>query len=150
METNYKKQVIVHIEDKHIVDGEPSYSELTTTGELEGCGEAYSLRYTETDEELRECVTTLAVEGDMRITMTREGPYTTHMVLERDKRHHVFYETPYGSIQMGIFAKAIQSSMQMDGGQLSFRYTIDYSSGSLSFNELTLTVREAGMGKVLS
>jgi len=138
-----EKKVIVHIQDNHRSEDDSYSSELTTTGRLDCSGADYLLRYTETDEEFQECTTTLEVRGDRQIIMTREGPYSTQMILEKNRRHSIIYETPYGAVQLGVFAKDIHSEMNGSGGKLRLRYAIDYSSGQRSMNELTLTVREA-------
>jgi len=134
------KKVLIHITDRHVIDGEKMASELTTVGTLQGSGDAYRIAYTETDDDFQECTTTLELEEGRRVVMTRSGPNSTQMILERDKRFHCHYSTPYGDIAMGIYTKALRSCMRSDGGQLNFRYTIDYNTGYVSTNELTVTV----------
>ncbi len=134
------KKAIIKITDRHIQDGEEYEAELTTSGEFEITENGCRVVYTETDEELENCVTTLDVVGSEKISMTRAGKYNTEMVIEKDRRHSCFYQTPYGELMMGIFAKKVVNEMTENGGTLNFSYTIDFNNTPASENELTVSV----------
>ena len=134
------KKAIIKITDRHIQDGEEYEAELTTSGEFEITENGCKVVYTETDEELENCVTTLDVTGSEKISMTRAGKYNTEMVIEKDRRHSCFYQTPYGELMMGIFAKKVVNEMTENGGTLNFSYTIDFNNTPASENELTVSV----------
>lgn len=134
------KKAIIKITDRHIQDGEEYEAELTTSGEFEITENGCKVVYTETDEELENCVTTLDVVGSEKISMTRAGKYNTEMVIEKDRRHSCFYQTPYGELMMGIFAKKVVNEMTENGGTLNFSYTIDFNNTPASENELTVSV----------
>ena len=134
------KKAIIKITDRHVQDGEEYEAELTTAGEFEVTESGCKVVYSETDEELDKCVTTLDVDGATKISMTRAGKYNTEMVIEKDRRHTCFYRTPYGEFIMGIFAKKISNEMTGNGGILNFSYTIDFNNTPASENELTVVV----------
>lgn len=134
------KKAIIKITDRHVQDGEEYEAELTTAGEFEVTENGCKVVYSETDEELDNCVTTLDVEGSQKISMTRAGKYNTEMIIEKDRRHSCFYRTPYGELIMGIFAKKIVNEMTGNGGTLNFSYTIDFNNTPASENELTVSV----------
>ena len=136
------KKVIISIVDSHEIDGQNSSSELITVGTLNGHGDNYSLVYSEQDDALNGCVTTLKIEDKRRIVMTRTGDICTKMIIEKDKRHNCHYITPQGDFMMGIFARYVNSKMNADGGELKFQYTIDFNTGLASVNELKVTVKE--------
>jgi uncharacterized beta-barrel protein YwiB (DUF1934 family) len=140
---NTDKQVIISITDSHETDGENSMSELITVGTMRGGGENYSLTYNEQDEALSGSVTTIQVEGNKCITMTRTGDMSAEMIIEKDKRHNCHYITPHGDFMMGVFAREINSKMGDNGGELKFEYTIDFNTGFVSVNTLKVTVKEA-------
>ncbi|NLX92588.1 MAG: DUF1934 domain-containing protein [Clostridiales bacterium] len=144
------KNVIIRIVDSHESDGENSTSELITVGTLDGFGDNYSLVYTEQDDALQGCITTIKVEDKKRIIMTRTGEISAEMIIEKDKRHNCHYITPHGDFMMGVFARYIKSKMNADGGELKFEYTIDFNTGLASVNELKVTVKEANDNVPLS
>lgn len=134
------KKAIIKIIDRHVQDGEEYVCELTTSGEFEVTDVGCIVNYTETDEELSDCVTSLAVEGSRKISMTRMGKYNTEMIIEKDRRHSCYYSTPYGELLMGIYAKKIENGVTENGGTLDFSYTIDFNNVTASENELLVTV----------
>ncbi len=134
------KKAIIKITDRHVQDGEEYECELTTSGEFMLTEKGCIVKYTETDEELENSVTWLDAEGSQKISMTRTGKYNTEMIIEKDRRHTCFYETPYGELLMGIYAKSIFNDMSANGGTLKFSYTIDFNNVPASENELTVNV----------
>lgn len=133
-------KALIKIFDKHISEGEEACAELTTTGTLDFTEKGFVITYSETDEELFGCTTTLHVDGDERISMTRSGSFNTDLIIEKDRRHSCFYSTPYGELIMGVYGKNIVSDMTEKGGTLCFRYTLDFNSMPASENELKITV----------
>lgn len=134
------KKAIIKIIDRHVQDGEEYVCELTTSGEFEVTDVGCIVNYTETDEELSNCVTSLMVEGSRKISMTRTGKYNTEMIIEKDRRHTCFYATPYGELIMGVYAKSVENGVAENGGILKFSYTIDFNNTPASENELTVAV----------
>lgn len=134
------KKAIISITDSHLSDGEKYTCELTTAGTLDFFGDAYTLTYEETDTELAGCTTTLRVDKNKTITMTRSGKYNTELILEKERRHSCFYQTPYGELMMGVYAKSIESDMTENGGKLRFCYTIDFNNDLASENDLSISV----------
>ncbi len=134
------KNAIIKITDRHLQDGEEYTSELTTAGEFELTGNDCRIVYKETDEALLDCVTTLTVEGGIKISMVRSGRYNTEMIIELERRHSCYYSTPYGEMLMGIYCKFIENNIGESGGSLRFAYTIDFNNVPASENELLITV----------
>lgn len=120
-----------------------SYSTQTDTQgtlSLNDCG--YELCYEEPADELGGSITTLSIEQNGLVTMTRKGQFTTEMVMEQGKRHVCHYMTPFGDMLMGIFAKKVESNLDENGGELHLHYTIDVNADLASTNELKITVTE--------
>ena len=137
------KDAVIKIIDSHISDGEEYSCELTTSGTLDYTPDGYSVTYHETDEELKGSVTVLKVSnGGNTILMTRKGKFNTEMVIEKDRRHTCFYETPYGELMMGIYANLISNEIVENGGTLKFAYAIDFNNTPASENELLISVTE--------
>lgn len=74
--------------------------------------------------------------------LSRAGTYATELLLEPKRRHSCQYDTPFGSIMMGVYAYKIDSDMKSSGGELDFAYCLDIDGGTVSENELTVSVRE--------
>lgn len=137
---------IIKIKDLHKAGDEKESSELITTGSLRFYGEDYKIRYKETSEGLEDCYVTLSYENGNRVTMTRTGGFTAEMIIEKNKRHTCVYNTPMGSLSLGIYAQKVESSMTEDGGTLLFSYSLDANGGFLSDNTLEVILERAKEG----
>lgn len=139
-----KREILLTIKDRHVQDGEADSAELMTTGTFEGTPDDYRISYAEQDEALKDCVTTLHVEGQRRVTLVRTGSSTAEMILEEHKRHNCHYDTPYGGFILGVYAKQITSCVMPDEacGALAFRYTLDFNSANSTENELNILFKE--------
>ena len=139
MSENY----IMELFDRHEEEGgEESSFNFTAKASLTGNANDYTITYNEPDPSLSGCVTSLHVADKKKIEMTRTGDFTTQMILELGRRHTCFYRTPFGSLSIGVYTEEISSVMGDEGGRLSFTYTLDFNSGQVSTNSLTVKLRK--------
>lgn len=82
-----EKKVFINIEDSHSGHDDSYSSQTSTQGVLRLLENGYELSYEEPAAEMEGCVTTLLIEDGGLVTMTRNGAYTTQMVMERGRRH---------------------------------------------------------------
>lgn len=130
---------VITLCDYHNVNGETEKSELTTTAQINGTADDYTIVYTEQSEELMGCMTTVHVENAERVTITREGAYNTEMKMEKGKRNLCCYNTPVGQIMMGVHTTAVRS--EYDEGKktvLDFSYSLDFNNELLSKNRIKI------------
>lgn len=137
-----KKDVLIKITDEQSSDGETEKFEITTTGTLARGDEGFFIVYDETDGELAGTVMTLLVDSPTCVTIRREGPFSSQIILEQNKRHSCFYDTPHGGFMMGVFAKYVDTDLTEKGGTLKMRYTVDFNSGLAAENTMSVTVTE--------
>jgi uncharacterized beta-barrel protein YwiB (DUF1934 family) len=62
------------------------------------------------------------------------------VIIEKDRRHTCFYQTPFGELMMGVYTKNIFTDMNENGGTLRFSYTIDFNNDLASENDLDISV----------
>ena len=84
--------------------------------------------------------TTVTCIGDELASMRRSGSADSHLVIEKDRRHHCHYGTEYGDMLLGISASRIINRLSEEGGMLYFKYTIDINSAFVSENEIYFEV----------
>lgn len=87
-------------------------------------------------------VTMIAVTGEKFASVSRTGSSNSDLVIEPGKKHHCHYTTPYGSMEVGIFAQFIENELRDKSGSLRMRYTLDINSGYISDNEIIIDVKE--------
>lgn len=87
--------------------------------------------------------TTLKVEGGDTVTLIRSGASQTRLLIAKGQRQLCHYGTEYGDLMVGISGCHINSKLDDVGGELSFDYTLDVNSSTVSHNEVYISVREA-------
>lgn len=138
-----KLDVWISITGVQTLDGESDIIELTTAGKLETAAEGYRLSYEESPVTgLDGAVTTLHV-GPGQVLLERSGALNSLLVLEPGKRHQSRYETPYGSLMMGVHTEALEVDLDESGGTLAFVYTTDMNGIAAGRHEVRVAVRPA-------
>jgi len=105
---------------------------------------SYFISYKESETTGFEGVTTtLKVEGDSCVTLTRSGVSNSSLVLEKGRRHLCHYDTGFGDLMVGVSGCRINSRLDDGGGELTFNYSLDINSSLVSQNEVYISVKEA-------
>ena len=138
-----EKPVWISIKGIQHLDGESDTVELNTTGVMERTDRGFRLTYDESVSIGIEGVTTcLSVQPDL-VTLERQGAMNSLLVLQKGKRTLCNYDTGYGCLTMGVYARAIHIGLADQGGTLDFHYTLDINAGIASSHDIYVTVREA-------
>lgn len=133
---------VITLCDYHNVQDQNEKAELTTTAEISGTADDYTIIYEEQSEELRGCTTTVHVENSDKVTITRSGAYNTEMKMEKGNRTLCCYNTPVGQIMMGIHTTAVRSEYE-EGRKtiLDFSYSLDFNNELLSKNRIKIIAK---------
>ncbi len=86
--------------------------------------------------------TTVRIDENNVVTVMKGGEENHHLILEKGRRHKCEYNTPFGSIMMGVYTDMVNVDLDEHGGSLTVHYSIDIDAELASSNELTITVRE--------
>ena len=85
-------------------------------------------------------LTTFDVEND-RVVLRRGDGMGGDMIFSENQKHHFLYDTPFGSIMLGIDTHSITNNMNDDGGNLEIRYDIEVDNVSVSQNLFKINIR---------
>ena len=116
---------------------------LLVPGELTIESGVYTLRYEEsqTDEDTKAVITqhiTLTMVPG-RVTMTREGMFSTTMIFVRGQRFEGAYHTPYGDLEMAVYATRADCELSPTAGNVNLQYTLDMQGAFAAMNTLEIT-----------
>lgn len=117
--------------------------ELTTAGKLRRLEEGYELSYEESALTGMEGTLTRFEIQPGRVLLTRSGQLNSEMVFEKGVRHLSLYDTPYGSMMVGVAARKVRSTINDCGGELEINYAIDIDHRLAGENSFSLQVRES-------
>lgn len=111
---------------------------LMTTGQLSITGDMYILQYKETqpDDSTAQDVVLQMQPG--RVVMTRLGDFGTSMAFAKGQRFQGVYHTPYGDLEMAIYATKVNCSLSPEKGKVHLLYQLDMQGSFAAMNELKL------------
>lgn len=140
-----QKDVLINITGTVVSEnGVPDVIELVTAGRYYKREGKFYIRYEEGENGgFAGSTTTVRVEGDRVVTLTRSGGTASRLVLEQGRRHLCQYDTGEGQMMVGISGCRIHSALDDLGGELSFQYMLDVNSQLVSRNEVRISVKEA-------
>ncbi len=140
------KSVIISIRGKQsLQDAGDETIELVTEGVLSKTEKGYALSYQESQlTGLEGTTTTFQVEGN-QVTLLRTGAVNSQMVFQQGRQHLSLYNTPYGSLSIGVSTRRIRSTLDDCGGELLIDYAIQIGSDAAGENFFQISVRERKM-----
>ena len=115
---------------------------LMTTGELKKTPNGCILRYQEsqTDDSdgtvMTQDIVLMMQPG--RVSMNRLGDFGTSMVFVKDRRFEGVYRTPYGDMDMALFATRVDVNLGEDRGNVYLEYQLDFAGGFASMHTMQL------------
>ncbi|MCI9409460.1 MAG: DUF1934 domain-containing protein [Oscillospiraceae bacterium] len=137
-----EKNVLINLTSINTVDDDSSKIELTTSGTLRSLKNGgFELKYEESEVTgFGGSTTSLTLLGNNLVNLNRTGTAPSDLILERNKKHHCHYGTPYGDFTMGIFTHCIDNNIGENGGDLYLKYTVDINSSYVSDNEIYIKI----------
>lgn len=139
-----QKDVLINIRGVYnFEDEESDVVELFTTGTYTQEGDAFLITYQESEATGFEgSTTTLRVESEDRVTLSRSGPAEAQLIVQNGVRHQCYYDVGYGDMMIGVSGQSIRSNLGESGGDLEFRYALDVNALLASENEMFINVKE--------
>ena len=136
------KKVMISIKGSPVTtDDEDNSYELMTDGEYTRKDGVSTFSYVESElTGMAGLLTTFNVEPDCVILRRGDG-LSGDMIFSENQKHHFLYETPFGSILMGIDTHSIKKNLRDDGGSLEIRYDIEVDNISVSKNLFEINIR---------
>lgn len=135
------KEVLITLTSVQSNGQEQASTELITAGRLEKIEEGFRIVYQESEATGYEgSETVLTCKGNTWASIERRGKASSHLIIEKDKKHHCHYGTPYGDFVIGIYAHSIDNALTEEGGKLYLKYTVDINSSYISDNEIYVTI----------
>ena len=137
--------VIISItgKQKYADSREWDVTEFTTEGILERFENGCRIVYNESDMIGAENVKSeVVIENGTRAEISRTGPVSNRMTVEKGKRHTCFYSTPQGDFTIGIFGESVTAKLIELKGEIYMSYTIDVNSSLISENKMEIKIKE--------
>ena len=137
------KHVIITVKGIQITADEPATDmELVTEGEYTYENGTGWFTYEESEITGMEGTTTRFDFSPTEAVITREGSVSSKMIFMEGKLNVFLYNTPWGSMTMGIDTHKIESSLNENGGSIDIDYTLTFDHAPLSRNRFSVKIKE--------
>lgn len=137
-----EKDVMITLNTKQSDGVNSEQTEIITKGKYNKFDDGYIISYEDSEATGFEgSSTVLTATQSNKIEIERTGTAQAQLIVEKAKKHHCHYGTPYGAVMIGITAKEIKSHLDDDGGDLFFKYVIDVNSSFMSDYEVNICVK---------
>ena len=125
---------------KHENPSDPVH--LVTTGFLTVMPSGYQLTYREILPETNESQDVSLLLDNKRVTMTREGDFSTSLIFEKGRFFESIYHTPFGDMDMSVYASKVNSQLSEDQGEVQLQYHIDLQGHYATEHSLNIKYRK--------
>ena len=140
--------VLVTLSGTSDASGQDDTIRVMTKGQLRQTPSGYMLRYQETQtDEGDGSVMTQDIILNMqpgRVSMTRLGDYGTTMVFVKDTRFEGKYRTPFGELDMALYATQVQTDLSPEKGSVYLKYQLELQGSLAGMNSLRLEYNVGG------
>jgi len=137
------KKVLITVQGIQITADEPATDmELVTEGEYTYDNGSGWFTYEETEITGMEGTTTRFDFSPSEAVITREGSVSSKMIFIEGKKNVFLYNTPWGSMTMGIDTHKIESDLDACGGSIEIDYTLSFDRAEISRNRFSVKIKE--------
>lgn len=144
------KDVLIHVKGlQSIGDDAPEESpiEIVTVGEYYFRNGSHYLRYEEMIEGFSEATINYIKINPTGVEVRKKGVTNVHMVFQEQKKNVTYYQTPYGSLQMGIAATRLDVSEEEDDLKVKVDYVLEMNEEYVADCYITIDVQPKGSSR---
>ncbi len=126
------------------VDGDKDRVVVETTGHYEEKGGVKYIYYKEyyddeSGDDEKDAI--VKIEPGGLITIIRDGEYKSQLMLELDRQHQCFYQTPYGDMLIKVYTSLVDIDLGENGGRMRAVYSLNFNGDFGSENEFIIELK---------
>ena len=134
------KDVLIHVRGLQMMETDDAQEpiEIVVPGQYYFRNGSHYLRYEEMLDDTAETTVNYIKMSPNGVEVRKQGQVNVHMVFEEGKKNKSFYNTPYGTLQMGISATGLELKESEDGIQMKVDYALDMNEEHVADCYLTV------------
>ena len=134
------KDVLIHVPGLQMMETDDAQEpiEIVVPGQYYFRNGSHYLRYEEMLDDTAETTVNYIKMSPNGVEVRKQGQVNVHMVFEEGKKNKTFYNTPYGTLQMGISATGLELKESEDGIQMKVDYALDMNEEHVADCYLTV------------
>lgn len=123
-------------------DGDGDNIEMMAEGNFECQDGKYFIDYEETEATgMKGTSTSIEIAPDY-VSLTRSGEVETSMLFMENRQTTTYYDTPYGTMVLGINTEAVDASLDDTGGSVAVKYSMSMNNLFSGSNTFEIQVRK--------
>ena len=132
--------VLIHVRGLQLMetDDEQEPIEIVVPGQYYFRNGSHYLRYEEMLDDSAQTTVNYIKMSSEGVEIRKQGQVNVHMVFEQGKKNKTFYNTPYGTLQMGIAATGLELKESEDDIQMKVDYALDMNEEHVADCYLTV------------
>lgn len=134
------KDVLIHVRGLQMMETDDAQEpiEIVVPGQYYFRNGSHYLRYEEMLDDTAETTVNYIKMSPNGVEVRKQGQVNVHIVFEEGKKNKTFYNTPYGTLQMGISATGLELKESEDGIQMKVDYALDMNEEHVADCYLTV------------
>ena len=134
------KDVLIHVRGLQLMetDDEQEPIEIVVPGQYYFRNGSHYLRYEEMLDDSAQTTVNYIKMSSEGVEIRKQGQVNVHMVFEQGKKNKTFYNTPYGTLQMGIAATGLELKESEDDIHMKVDYALDMNEEHVADCYLTV------------
>ena len=134
------KDVLIHVRGLQLMetDDEQEPIEIVVPGQYYFRNGSHYLRYEEMLDDSAQTTVNYIKMSSEGVEIRKQGQVNVHKVFEQGKKNKTFYNTPYGTLQMGIAATGLELKESEDDIQMKVDYALDMNEEHVADCYLTV------------
>ena len=134
------KDVLIHVRGLQLMetDDEQEPIEIVVPAQYYFRNGSHYLRYEEMLDDSAQTTVNYIKMSSEGVEIRKQGQVNVHMVFEQGKKNKTFYNTPYGTLQMGIAATGLELKESEDDIQMKVDYALDMNEEHVADCYLTV------------
>ena len=134
------KDVLIHVRGLQMMETDDAQEpiEIVVPGQYYFRNGSHYLRYEEMLDDTAETTVNYIKMSPNGVEFRKQGQVNVHMVFEEGKKNKTFYNTPYGTLQMGVSATGLELKESEDGIQMKVDYALDMNEEHVADCYLTV------------
>lgn len=145
------KDVLIAVSGLHFYEkgnNEKDETKLVIPGEYFLKNDTHYILYEEKDENNQVVMNRIKIKNDV-IEITKRGELNVHMIFERGKKNLTNYQTPFGTLFLGLDTEKIQLEEAEDRLKIFIKYELEANHEHLAFCEISIDICSKEKGSEL-
>lgn len=142
------KEILLSIKGLQIAeDAQSDTVEVISPGEYYFRNGKHYLLYEEVSEGQQRITKNIIKVTDDYMELTKKGELNVHMIFEKNKKNVTYYNTPYGSLLIGIDAYRVDVREEENELWVDVEYTLEINNEHIANCRIGIRVNPRGHGE---